>query len=254
MIDFLAFKFSGLLFTVIHVGSIALLMVAMYIAQNVLNSPVLLDLSIMMWLAVEALNVIFGLLSASAQGWELRHEREIAERVEAYITERNDCTYDELAVHCMPQKIHVGLESAVQRLTDFQKIVRYTDNGTARLRLPTEEEQLIWYIESGEECSFSAIQGLFRDVVPDYDDYLEIEFFLFETLRCRMGQISCTNGEEKCFWFCAKDIPKVLFATVEDMFSAPLVDGKSLHDLWSNAVVTEINGEYAEQWLHVYYS
>lgn len=251
-IDFLAFKYSDLLCIIIHLGSICLLIVAMTITQNVLNSPALLDLSIMMWLVVEALNIILGLLSASAEGWGLRHEREIATRVEAYVTEQNDCTYDELAVHCMPRKIHVGLESAVQRLVDFRKIVRYADSGTIRLRLPTEEERLAWYIESGEELSFSEIQGLFRDVVPTYDDSLEIEFFLFETLRCRMGQISCSDTEGYIFWFCSEDISKVTFTTFEDLFFALLFDGKSLCDLWPNAVVTEINGEYAEEWLHVY--
>jgi len=251
-IDFLAFKYSALLCIIIHLGSICLLLVAMLITQDVLNSPALLDLSIMIWLVVEALNVIFGLLSASAEGWGLRHEREIAARIEDYITQRNDCTYDELAVHCMPRKIHVGLESAVQTLVYFRKIVRYTDNGTIRLRLPMEEERLTWYIESGEELSFSEIQDLFHDVVPTYDDYLEIEFFLFETLRCRMGQISCSNAEGYIFWFCAEDIPKVSFTTFEDIFSAPLFDGKALRDLWPDAIVTEINGEYAEEWLHVY--
>ena len=224
----------------------------MYITQDVLNSPALFNLSIVMWLAVEAINVIIELLSLTVQSWELRHEREIAVQVETYIAEHNDCTYDELAVHCMPGKIHVGLESAVQNLVYFQKIVRYTDNGTVRLRLPTEEERLTWYIESGEELSFSEIQGLFHDVVPAYDDYLEIEFFLFETLRCRMGQISCSDAEGYIFWFCSEDIPKVSFTTFEDIFSAPLFDGKSLRDLWANAIVTEINGEYAEEWLHVY--
>lgn len=251
-IDFLAFEFSAPLCIVIHVGSIFFLLIAMYITQNVFNSPALLDLSIMMWLAVEALNVIFGLLSASVEGWELRHEREIAVRVETYITEHNDCTYDELAVHCMPRKIHVGLESAVQNLVDFHKIVRYTDNGTIRLRLPIAEERLTWYIESGETLSFAELQGLFHHVVPDYDDYLEIEFFLFQTLRCRIGQMSCSNTEGYIFWLYSKDIPKVTFTTLDDMLCAPLFDGKSLHDLWSDAIVTEINGEYAEEWLHVY--
>ncbi len=251
-IDFLAFKYSALLCIIIHLGSICFLLVAMLITQDVLNSPALLDFSIMMWLAVEALNVIFGLLSASVEGWGLRHEREIAARVEAYITQQNDCSYDELATYCMPRKIHVGLESAVQNLVYFRKIVRYTDNGTIRLRLPTEEERLTWYIERGEELSFSEIQGLFHDVVPGYDDYLEIEFFLFETLRCRMGQIYCSDAEGYIFWFCSEDIPKVSFTTFEDMLSAPLLDGESLRDLWQNAIVTEINGEYAEEWLHVY--
>lgn len=154
----------------------------------------------------------------------------------------------------MPRKIHVGLESAVEDLVYFHKIVRYADNGTIRLRLPTEEEQLTWYIESGEEISFSEVQGLFHDVVPDYDDYLEIEFFLFETLRCRMGQRSCSDTEGYIFWFCSEDIPKVTFITFEDMFTAPLFDGKSLRNLWQNAIVTEINGEYAAEWLHVYRS
>lgn len=252
IIDFLAFKYSAPLCVVIHVGSIFLLVVAMVITQNVLSSPALLDLSIMMWLAVEALNIIFTLLSATAQGWELRHEREIAVQVEAYITKHNDCTYDELAVHCMPRKIHVGLESAVQNLVCFHKIVRYTDNGTIHLRLPTAEERLTWYIESGETLSFSELQGLFNHVVPAYDDYLEIEFFLFATLRCRMGQISGSNTEGYIFWFCSEDIPKVSFTTFDDMLSAPLFDGKSLRTLWPNAIVTEINGEYAEEWLHVY--
>ena len=251
-IDFLAFKFSAPLCVVTHVGSIFLLLVAIHITQNVLNSPVLVDLSIMMWLALEALNVIFTLLGIIADIWEQRHEREIAAQVEAYITKHSDCTYDELAIHCMPRKIHVGLESAVQHLVSFHKIVRYTDNGTIRLRLPTAEERLAWYIESGETLPFSELQGLFNHIVPAYDDYLEIEFFLFKTLRCRMGQISCSNTEGYIFWFYAEDIPKVSFATFEDMFSAPLLDGESLRDLWPNAIVTVINGEYAEEWLHIY--
>ncbi len=251
-IDFLAFKYPAYLSIAIHLGSMCFLLVAMFIAQDVLNSPALFNLSIMMWLVVEVLNIIVELLSARTDVWELRHGREISVRVEAYVSKHSDCTYDELAVHCMPRKIHVGLESAVQNLVCLHKIVRYEDNGVVRLRLPTAEERLTWYIESGEDLSFSEIQDLFRDVVPEYDDYLEIEFFLFETLRCRIGQSSNANAEGGIFWFCAEDGSEELFATFEDMASAPLLDGKSLRELWPNAIVTAINGEYAEEWLHVY--
>lgn len=251
-IDLLATDFSALQFLAVHIGSLLFLLFAIYITQNVLNNFILLDLSVMLWLALEILNLVFMLLGTVAQTWGMRHEQEIAVRVKTYVTEHNNCTYDELAIHCMPRKIHVGLESAVQRLISIQKIVRYSDNGTIRLRLPTEEELLTWYIESGERLRFSMLQELFDHVIPDYDDHLEIEFFLFEKLRCRMGQIPCSGTDGYTFWLCAEDTPRASFATFEDMFSAAVFHGKSLRDLWADALVTEINGEYAEEWLHVY--
>ena len=143
----------------------------MYITQDVLNSPALFNLSIVMWLAVEAINVIIELLSLTVQSWELRHEREIAVQVETYIAEHNDCTYDELAVHCMPGKIHVGLESAVQNLVYFQKIVRYTDNGTVRLRLPTEEERLTGAMIAAKELCCIILRKGHETVITDGKDY-----------------------------------------------------------------------------------
>ena len=229
-----------------------LLPFGMHITQNVLCSPLLLNFYILLWLASEVLLILLLLLDVAVQSWELKHEQEIAARVCTYVTEHNDCTYDELAVHCMPRKIHVGLESAVQRLISSRKIVRYSDKGISRLRLPTEEERLIWYIECGVTLRVSELSALFETVVPDYDNYLDVEFFLFETLRCRMGQTSPSEGQADPFWICSEALPKTTFSSFENMFSARLFDDKALRDLWDDALVTEINGEYAERWMHIY--
>ena len=233
-----------------HVGGMFLLPIAIHITQNVLDNSLLLELSIILWLVSEIVLLTLLLLETALQLWEMKHEQEITARVETYVTEHNNCTYDELAIHCMPRKIHVGLESAVQNLISRHKIVRCSEGGTVRLRLPTVEEQLEWYIECGETLIFSELNKLFHCVVPDYDDYLEIEFFLFEKLRCHMGQTPSPDSGP--FWLCAEDIPRTSFSSFEDMFSARLFHGASLHDLWPGAVVTQINGEYAETWLHIY--
>lgn len=251
-IDLLPSVSSFPVFFTWHVGGMFLLPFMIHITQNVLNNTLLPNLSIMLWLVSEIILLFLLLLNIFVSSWELKHEEEIANRIKTHVTEHADCTYDELAIHCMPRKIHVGLESAVQRLVSTQKIVRYSDNGTIRLRLPTDEERLTWYIECGETLSFSNLRELFDQVIPDYDDYLDIEFFLFEKFRYRMGQTPYSDTKLYTLWLCAEGNPKATFATLEDMFSAPLLHDKTLYDLWPDAIVTEINGDYAEEWLHVY--
>ena len=67
-----------------------------------------------------------------------------------------------------------------------------------------------------------------------------------------MGQSPCSDTDGYTFWLCAEDIPRTSFTTFEDMFSATVFHGESLRDLWEDVLITDINGEYAGEWLHVY--
>ena len=86
--------------------------------------------------------------------WELRKESSLKESIKGHLESRESCTYDELLLSCMPLKIHLGFDSALDALLDSYLVIPDTNKDDIPCyRLSTKEEWKRWFEENWEQLS-----------------------------------------------------------------------------------------------------
>ena len=57
-----------------------------------------------------------GIIHLIGSFWEIRAEKKLKKSIEEYVDGHGFCTYDELLMQCMPVKIHLGIDSAIEKM------------------------------------------------------------------------------------------------------------------------------------------
>ena len=150
----------------------------------------------------------------------------------------------------MPAKIHLGMDGAVEQLLRSRELV-LEDN---RYRLPTNEERRKWHkewlTEYGVRISFENLEKFFAWELDEEEGDTSIGFSLITG-----GDYWIWKGEDETsgtthFFFSSEPKVQAVFATFQDLAAADLFDGKSLREVWNDAVITSLN-DYGD--IHLFF-
>ena len=162
------------------------------------------------------------------------------------------CTYDELVNQFMPVKIHLGIDSAIEKMLQYHELVLDTDD---RYRLPTDEDRKRWreewLEEDGVKITFEDLERIFALDLKELEESIDIEFSLGEHDGYWIGKTEADDSDTEVFW-CSIDIftgPRRDFTTFQELAAAELFDGQSLEAVWDDVTITFINDHDMDFWL-----
>jgi len=87
------------------------------------NLPIILYAALGVWVCLFLNTLLFATIGALGGGWELRVQKKLRKRVYEYISAHEQSTYNELVEHCMPLKIHLGIDYALEIMFDHRELV-----------------------------------------------------------------------------------------------------------------------------------
>ena len=82
--------------------------------------------------------VLVAMVNPLSGGGGLQAEKKLQKPIREYIEQHGRCTYDELGVWCMSVKIHLGIDSAIEKMLRYKELVQEEDG---QFRLPTDEDR-----------------------------------------------------------------------------------------------------------------
>ncbi|MBR2934109.1 MAG: hypothetical protein IKB79_00795 [Oscillospiraceae bacterium] len=185
--------------------------------------------------------------------WGLRAERKLQKPILNCVEQYGNRTYNELVSNCMPVKIHLGIDDALEWLLRTRELVLYTnEQGENCYRLPTEEDRENWHREflkeNGETLKVEELQRILSMDSRYFGDGILIWFFLGEQDEFWMGKTEREDSDEQAIWIEANDVPYQEFMTFEELIQAKLIRGKSLCEIWDELVFLSIEGESPSSW------
>lgn len=105
------------------IGYAVLLVFGVYLLANVMNQPDMADVLIKLWCPLFSVAAILAMINPLSSFWEIRAERKLQKLIKEYIGEHSRCTYDELVTRCMPLKIHLGMDPAIENMLPCRELV-----------------------------------------------------------------------------------------------------------------------------------
>ena len=193
-----------------------------------------------------------GIIHLIGSFWEIGAEKKLKKSIEEYIDGHGFCTYDELLMQCMPVKIHLGIDSTIEKMLQYHELVLDADD---RYRLPTDEDRKKWrkewLEEYGVKISFEDLEKIFALDLKESEESIDIEFSLGEHDGYWIGKTKADDSDKEVFW-CSADIftaPRRDFATFQDLVETELFDGQSLEAVWDDVTITFINDHDMDFWL-----
>lgn len=210
-----------------------------YVLCNVLELPDVGDVFFEIWFSFFPVLVVMALLNPLSGFWGLSAERKLQKPIKEYLETHGYGTYSELVHHCMPIKIHLGIDAAIEQMLQFHKLVLDADG---RFRLPTEEDwrkwREAWLEDYGERITFEELEKKFALDLEEPGESIDIEFSLGEHDCYRMGKTMAEDSDTEVFWCIADTDERWEFATFRKLTAAKLFDGKSLEMAWDDVILT----------------
>ena len=226
-----------------------LMLISVYISANTMNRPDIADIFMKLWFRFFPVVVVLAMINPLSGSWGLRAEKKLQKSIKEYIEKYGRCTYDELIVQCMPVKIHLGIDSAVEKMLQYRELVQEEDG---RFRLPTDEDRRKWREEDLEEfgvkISFEDLEKIFVLDLKELGESIDIEFSLAEHDGYWMGKTEDDSGAD-IFWLMPGTGARLDFTTFQEMSEASVFDEQSLESVWDNVTLTFINDHDMVFWL-----
>ena len=229
-----------------------IMVLGVYISANVLELSDIADLIFAVWFKFIPIVAVIAVINPLSAGWDLRAEKRLQKPIREYVEENGRCTYDELVTQCMPIKIHLGIDSAIEKMLQYHELVLDADD---RYRLPTGEDRKKWreewLEEYGVKISFEDLEKIFALDLKELKESIDIEFSLGEHDGYWIGKTEADDSDTEVFW-CSADIftaPRRDFATFQDLVETELFDGQSLEAVWNDVTITFINDHDMDFWL-----
>ena len=97
----------------VYTGSMVL---GVYISANVLELFDISDLIFAVWFRFLPVIAAIAAINPLSSFWGERAEKKLQKPIREYVEEKGRCTYDELVTQCMPIKIHLGIDSAIEKM------------------------------------------------------------------------------------------------------------------------------------------
>jgi len=194
-----------------------------------------------------------GILNAASGVWGITAERKLQKPILEQVEQHGSRTYDELVSQCMPLKIHLGIDDALEWLLRTRELVLYVnEQGETCYRLPTEEDRENWHREflkeNGETLTVEELQRILSMDSRHFSDGILIWFSLGEQDEFWMGKTEREDSDEQAIWIEADDVPYQEFMTFEELIQTKLIRGKSLYEIWDELVFLSIEGESPSSW------
>lgn len=219
-------------------GYAVILLVGVYIPTNIMNRPDVGDVFMEVWRRLFPLAVVLAMINPTGSAWGLHAEEKLQKPIHEYIGEHGRCTYEELVVHFMPIKIHLGIDSAVESMLQQHELVLDTADGC--YRLPTDEDRKNWrkewLEEYGTKITLEELEKMFVPNLKEPEESIEIEFSLGERDSCWMGKTEDTSGEE-VFWLMLDENIRLEFTNFQEMTEASVVGNQSLKSIWDDVTL-----------------
>ena len=232
---------------------VAILLFGASLLANILEWPDATDLFLNMWLLMFPFVAIIAMINPWASGWALRKQRKLQNPILSCVKQHGSRTYDELVCQCMPIKIHLGIDEALEYLLRTHELVSYVnEQGKTCYRLPTEEDRKNWHREflkeNGESLAVEELQKILSMDARRFSDGILIWFCLGKHDEFWMGKTEREDSDEQALWIEADDVPYKEFTTFEELLQAKLIQGKSLCEVWDDLIFLSIEGESPSSW------
>lgn len=227
----------------------AFLLLGVYISANLLNQPDIADIVLRVWFRIFPLVVVVAAINPLSGIWGLRAEGKLQKTIKDCVETYGRCTYDELVAQCMPIRIHLGIDSAIEKMLQCHELV--WEDGC--YRLPTDEDRNKWreqwLAEYGVKISFEDLKKIFALDLKELEESIEIEFSLGEQDALWIGKTEDKVSGADIFWFSAGLGERCDFTTFQEMAEAKLFDGEDLKSVWANVTFTSINDFWLDKHL-----
>ena len=237
----------------------AIMFFGVFLLSNILEWFVVSDLFFYAWSSIFPIVALAAMLNPWATGWGFWKSRKLQKSIPDHICQHGDQTYDELVHHCMPIKIHLGMDDALETLLREHKLVLYTDEqGTQRYRLATQEDQDLWWktflLENGETLSPEELQKILSLDCRHYSDGLLIWLCVGGQDEYWMGKTEQEDSNEQAIWLQSDDLPYCEFSSFENLIQAKVFRGKSMIEVWDDVEFLSIEGMSVRDWMHLQWS
>ena len=228
---------------------VVLMLLGTYISANILNQKDVADAFFKVWCAVFPVVLAMVLLNPLSTIWDFYSEKKFREMIKNYLAAHDRCIYDELVAYCMPIKIHLGIDSTIEKMLQCHELV--WEDGY--YRLPTDEDQKKWrekwLAECGVKISFEDLEKLFALDLKELEESIDIEFSLGEHDSLWIGKTEDKVSGADIFWVSAGTGDRRNFMTFQELAEAKLFDGKSLRSVWADVTLTSINDFWLDEHL-----
>ncbi len=228
-------------------GYSAVLFFAIFLLSNVMELYDLADIFFHLWYALFPMVVVFAMINPICGLWEFRAERKLQKPICQYLEKHSRGTYDELVTHCMPLKLHLGIDRAIENLLQQRALIEEPDGS---FRLPNENDRQAWRdayaAEFGVKVSLEELKKIFDPDLNEWDESLVIEF----SLHGRDGEMGWWKEDSHdVFWLMIDSNTRLDFASFHEMAEARVFDGQSLKEVCGDIILTDINHWYASAWM-----
>lgn len=232
---------------------VAILLFGVYILANILEWSDAADMFLDVWIFILPLVAIMAMINPWAEGWSLWKKWRLQKPILEQVEQHGSRTYDELVSNCMPVKIHLGIDDALEWLLRTRELVLYiNEQGENCYRLPTEEDRESWnrefLEENGEKLTVEQVQTILSMDGRHFGDGILIWFSWGEQDKFWMGKTEREDSDEQAIWIEADDVTYQEFVTFEELIQAKLIRGKSLCEIWDELVFLSIEGESPSSW------
>ena len=228
---------------------VVLMLLGTYISANILNQKDVADAFFKVWRVIFPVVVAIVLFNPLSTAWDFYSEKKFREMIKNYLAAHNRCTYDELVAYCMPIKIHLGINSAIEKMLQCHELVWEDDC----YRLPTDEDRKKWreqwFAEWGVKVSFEDLRKIFALELKELEESIDIEFSLGKHDGLWIGKTEDTISGVDIFWVSADTGERCDFTTFQEMAEAKMFDGKSLKSVWGDVTLTFISDHDMIFWL-----
>ena len=102
---------------------VTLMLLVTYISANVLKQKGTVDVFFKVWLAVFPVVVAIVLFNPLSTAWAFCTEKKLQKLIKDYLAAHNRCIYDEMVAYCTPIKIHLGIDSAIEKMLQCHELV-----------------------------------------------------------------------------------------------------------------------------------
>ena len=147
-----------------------------YISANIMNRPDIVGAVIKVWFGFFPVVIVVVMINPWSGGWGVQAEKKLQGPIKEYLRIHGYSTYNELVAHCMPLKIHLGIDWTLESMLQHRELILEEDG---RYRLPTDEDRKNWreedlaelkclqfFIQSFLDCIKTA--GIFLLLPPLY--------------------------------------------------------------------------------------
>lgn len=229
----------------------AILLFGVYILANILEWSDAADMFLDVWIFIFPFVAIMAMINPWAGGWALWKHWKLQKPILEQVEQHGSRTYDELVSNCMPVKIHLGIDDALEWLLRTREMVLYiNEQGENCYRLPTEEDRKRWRQEFlkewGAKISFEELKALFSEDAED--TVYDIDFSVGENDDFRIGWWKEQPSDTKKNWRCEDGHTGWEFATFQEMIEAEVFDDKPLQAVWDDVILIAVNDCPASEW------